>query len=127
MLIDIARVIVLFFGILIGALCIWGFVAPAKLVAMVKTVVDQPAGLVGAVGVRIVLGAALIIAAPASMFPTVFTVLGWIAIAAAIGLAIIGRKGMQRMVGWVTGWSPVLTRLWLVFGLLFAAFLIHAA
>jgi len=124
MIADFAGIVVQAFGAMIGILCLWGLVAPTALIRFVQSVVENPSGLVGAVVVRIVLGAALITAAQVSAFPMTFTVLGWIAICAAIGLLIMGQRGMRRVVGWVDRLTPLWIRIWLAAGLVFAAFLI---
>lgn len=127
MIFSFARVVVQAFGALIVVASLWGMVAPHALVGLVRRVAANDAGLGFAVGIRVVLGAALITAAQVSRFPMTFTVLGWIAIVAAIGLLIIGRGRMTRLVSWVARWSPTAIRAWLVFGLLFGAFLIFGA
>jgi hypothetical protein len=127
MIFDFARLVVQAFGALIVVASLWGMIAPRALIGAVRRMAANTAGLGLAVGIRIVLGAALITAAQVSRFPTSFTVLGWIAIAAAIGLLIIGRGRMSRLVGWVSRWSPTAIRVWLVLGLLFGAFLVLGA
>jgi hypothetical protein len=127
MILSFARVVVQAFGVLIVVLCLCGMLAPRALVGFVGRVAAKPAGLGAAVGVRIVLGAALLTAAQVSGFPAIFTVLGWIAIVAAMGLLIMGRSGMSRIVGWVARFSSQAIRAWLAVGLLFGAFLIYGA
>jgi hypothetical protein len=127
MIVSFARIAVQVFGALILAMSLWGMVAPASLIAVVRRVTRHSAGLGFAVGVRIVLGAALLTAAQVSNFPAIFTALGWIAILAAIGLLILGQSRMSQLVGWVARWPQGTIRVALVFGLLFGAFLIYGA
>jgi hypothetical protein len=75
----------------------------------------------------LLLGAALIACAAVSRFPTTFMVLGWIAVIAAIGLALMGRERMRRFVAWFDSSPPVLIRIWLLFGLGFGVFLVYGA
>jgi hypothetical protein len=88
-------------------------------------VVDQHFGFSFAVTVRLILGLALIIAAPASPFPRVFQVLGWITIFAAAGLLWLGRRRMRNFVGWFERSTPLVIRLWLIFGIAFGALMIY--
>ena len=104
----------------------WGMFAPQKLVTLVRSVTEQHWGIYFAVVVRLVLGAALIIVAPASQFPVVFRVLGWIAIAAAVVLAVMGRERIRRLiVSWIGRLSAPIVRLWLLFGMAFGGFLVY--
>jgi hypothetical protein len=127
MIIDIARVVVQIFGALIAVMCLWGLVAPKQLLGLVRRVADNSAGLGVAIAVRILLGAVLLTAAQVAKFPMTFTILGWVAIVAAIGLLIMGQSGMVKLVAWVARWPEAIIRTWLVFGLAFGAFLIYGA
>ncbi|MDH3747644.1 MAG: hypothetical protein OER97_05515 [Gammaproteobacteria bacterium] len=103
-----------------------GIYAPQKLTGWVKDTVDKDWGIYLAVLVRLLLGAALIIAAPDSRFPLAFLVLGWIAIVAAVVVAIMGRKRLRLFVGWwLKQFSPAAVRVWLLFGFAFGGFLIY--
>lgn len=125
MIATASRVVVMIFGIAICALSLWGMYAPLKLVQLVRGVMDRDSGIYAAVGARIVMGLVLLVTAEGSRFPRAFQVLGWIAILAAAFLAVIGREGMRKFVGWFDRLSPALIRLWLVFGMAFGAFLIY--
>jgi hypothetical protein len=127
MIVSLARIAVQAFGALIAIGCVWGMIAPRGLIGVVRKVASRRMGLGFAVAVRVLLGAALLTAAQVSSFPRAFTVLGWIAILAAIVLLIVGRTGMSRIVDWVSRWSPASIRAWLLLGLLFAALLVFGA
>ncbi|MGD8340072.1 MAG: hypothetical protein PVH89_04785 [Gammaproteobacteria bacterium] len=127
MLVTLSLATVTILGIIVGALSLWGIAQPAKLIRFVQTVMEQRSGVYVAVFVRLLLGAALIICASVSRFPTTFMVLGWIAVIAALGLALIGPQGMRRVVGWFDRFPPLFVRLWLLLGLGFAGFLVYGA
>jgi hypothetical protein len=55
---------------------------------------------IGAVVVRLLLGALLIYQADISQFPVSIEVIGWIAIFAAIVFAVMGRNKFQRSITW---------------------------
>jgi len=126
LIVNVSQIIVLLIGVTVGALSVWGMFAPDKLMMLVASALDKRSGIYIAVVVRLVMGVALINVAPASLFPTVFQVLGWIAIVAAVGVAIAGRERLRRLIAW---WSERLhvsvTRLWLLFGIAFGAFLVY--
>ena len=106
----------------------WTDTTSVRLVAAIKSVasvLDEKWGIYFGVIVRLVLGAALIIAAPNSLFPFVFRVLGWIAILAALALIIIGRKNTRKLIAWFEQLSTPVIRLWLLFGMAFGGFLIY--
>lgn len=117
--------IVLVLGITVCAFAAWGVYAPKKLMKLVAGVAGHDWGIFFAVIVRLVLGLALIIAAPDSRFPLVFQGLGWIAIVAAVALAFMGRQGIRKLVAWVERFSPVILRFWLLLGMAFGGFLIY--
>jgi len=126
MIAEYSRLTVQFFGVLILAVSVIGMIAPAWLLGLVRKVASHPGGFAFAVIVRILLGAALLTAAQISGFPLVFTTLGWIAIAAAIGLLLMGPGRMHRLVGWVGRFQPMTLRIWLGFSALFGGFLVVA-
>jgi hypothetical protein len=127
MIITLSQAFVTLLGIVIGLLSLWGLVAPRRLLRLVRGVMEHRAGIYGAVFARLLLGAALIVCASVSRYPTTFMVLGWIAVAAALGLALIGRRNMRRLVAWFDQFPPTFVRLWLLIGFGFGVFLIHGA
>lgn len=127
MTVTISQSVVVLFGAVMIALSVWGLVVPARLMAMVGNVMNQARGMWIAVGARIVLGVALVVAAPQSMFPTAFAVVGWVALAAAVVLPLVGRARVASLVTWFDRIPRPLVRVWLLVGLAFGAFLIRGA
>ena len=125
MAVLVSQVIVLILGITVFGLSAWGIYSPDSLVKMVTRAMNQIYGMYIAVIVRLLLGVTLIIVAPVSRFPTVFNVLGWIAIIAAGGLILIGQENVGRFVAWFERFSKSIIRLWLLLGMAFAGFLIY--
>ena len=80
-----------------------------------------------AVIVRVVIGIALIITAPATRFPLTLGILGWVAMAAAIFIGAMGRTRFSQLLTWVLdlteGWGRVSGLLAISFG----SFLVYAA
>ena len=126
MVIYISQIIVLVFGVTIFVAAGWGLFVPDKLMTLVKSTMDQHWGIYTAVFVRLVLGAALIGVAPASLLPIVFQALGLITIVAAVALAVAGRERIREfIVWWSERFSASINRMWLLAGLAFGAFLVY--
>jgi hypothetical protein len=125
MLISASQAVVLALGVAVCALSLWGMFAPDKMMKLVYGVMDKDWGIHLAVVVRLLLGAALIIAAPDSRFPQVFEVLGWIAVIAAVAIVFMGRERLRRFVALFQRFSPAIIRTWLIFGVAFGAFLVY--
>lgn len=124
MIVTGSQIVVLVLGIAVCALSVWGLYAPERLLRLVNRVMDKGWGIYGAAIVRLLLGLALIIAAPASRFPLMFQGLGWIALIAAVALLFVGRERIHRLVAWFERFSRPTIRLWLLFGISFGVFLI---
>ena len=123
---EISLIVVLALGAIICLMSLWGFVAPEKLWKMIDDVMEKDWAIHFAVIMRLLLGAALIIAAPQSRFPVVVEVLGWIAIVAAVAILFMGRNRMKKFIAWFQRMTSTMTRVWLVFGFAFGVFLIYA-
>jgi hypothetical protein len=98
-------------GLAIAALGAVGVLAPSALLAIV-TQMQGTAGLWIAVVLRLVLGAALYLAAPRSRAPRVFRVLGALTIAAGLMLPVLGVTRFVALLGWWTAQGAGVTRLW---------------
>ena len=123
---EISQIVVLALGAIICTLSLWGFIAPEKLWKMINGVMEKDWAIHIAVIMRLLLGAALIIAAPQSRFPVAMEVLGWIAIVAAIAILFMGRDRMKKFIAWFQRMTNTMVRVWLVFGIAFGAFLVYA-
>jgi hypothetical protein len=125
MLLTASQFIVLALGALVAALCVWGILAPDKIMALVHGAMEKDWGFHVAVLARLLLGAALIIAAPESRFPVIFEILGWIAVLAAVAILLMGRERLRKFVAWFQKFSQLMIRVWLLFGIAFGAFLVY--
>lgn len=125
MLITASEIIVFALGAVVCALSVWGLLAPDKILKLVNGVMDKDWGIHVAVVVRLLLGAALIIAAPESRFPLIFEILGWIAVVAAVAILLMGRERLRKFVAWFGRFSEAMIRVWLLFGIAFGAFLVY--
>jgi len=128
MTLMIARGAVWLAGVSLGAFVIFGMLFPVRLLQVVERMMAATWGIVFAVGIRLVLGLALLVAAPAAPYPLAFTVVGWIALTAAVIGAAMGRQRLQRFAQWwIDRFSPAGIRAWLIIALAFAVFLIYGA
>ncbi len=119
------QAVVLAFGVAVCALSVWGMLAPDKMMKMVYGAVHQDWGIHLAIVLRLVLGAALLIAAPESRFPLIFEILGWVAIIAAVGLVFMGRERLRKLVAWFDRMPHPMIRICLFGGIVFGAFLVY--
>ena len=110
-------------GILIVFACTYGMANPSGLLEMTSRFANRR-GFWFAIGMRILHGAASILAAPDSLMPLFLYVIGGISLIAAVVLLLIGMSGYRRILDWVSGLPMSLLRAWLVFGLAFGAALI---
>lgn len=71
-----------------------------------------------AAGFRILFGAALVFAAPASRAPDFIYVLGIVVIVAGIILVVVGDKRFRLLIDRLAAWRPAFVRVWGALGLL---------
>ena len=79
-----------------------------------------------AVGVRAVIGILLIQYAGESKYPIAIELLGWLSIAAAVTLAVIGRQRFLRLMSWALSVSKKYGRVGGFIAMAFGGFLVHA-
>ena len=125
MTVIVSQTIILAVGITVCVLSAWGLSAPDRLRKLVGGVMERDWGMYFAVGVRLVLGLALILAASQSRFPLTFTVLGAITLVAAVALPFVGRERIVRLLAWFGRLPPAAIRVWLLFGIAFGGFLVY--
>lgn len=125
MLTEISQVVVLAFGAIVCAMSLWGLAAPEKMMTFVYGAMEKDWGIHLAVGLRVLLGAALLVAAPGSRFPLLFEILGWIAIVAAVAILLMGRERLHKIVAYLKGLPGAMIRGWLVFGAAFGVLLVY--
>jgi len=118
--------VIAIFGILIVLACAYGSINPSVLFSLIDRFANIP-GYAAAIFMRVVLGIVAILAAPDSLSPVFLQVIGVIAIAAAVGLLLIGISGYKKLIGWVKELGPALHRMALMLGLLFGTALIWAS
>jgi hypothetical protein len=114
------------FGTLIAVAGIVLLLRPSFLFDLLRKY-QNSSGLFGlAVLVRVILGIALVGAAPTSKFPLAMAILGWVAIVAAIFIGGMGRTRFSKLMAWALGLSEEWSRLSGLGAILFGGFLVYA-
>jgi hypothetical protein len=90
--------LVVLFGIAIAALGAVGIASPARLLALVRW--ESQRGVYLAAGIRLALGAVLLLAAPELRQPALARIFGAIALLGGVGTALMGRTRFGALVGW---------------------------
>ena len=101
-------------------------VNPEVIFGTLRNHLDKLALHVLAVVVRLVLGALLIFQSDTSRFPLAIEIIGWISIAAATILAVVGRDKFIRLMSWALSQVKPFGRVGGIAALGFGAFLIYA-
>jgi len=114
-------------GFLIVGIGLWGMATPGGLRRFMRNILarDQFIGL--AAGLRFAIGVIFIIGADTTRIPLATSILGWITIAAAVGVVLMGR---ERLAGWAEWWlqrPDTLIRTWLIAAIAFGAFIVWLA
>lgn len=113
------------FGLSVAALGIAGVLSPQRLVALVARL-QLRLGLYFIAGLRLLVGAALLLAAPASRVPMYLQVLGWLALVSGIVTPFFGRRRFEAILEWWRERATWIVRLWSFLVLLFGLSLVWA-
>lgn len=116
--------------ILFGALTLLAGIViasnPEVIFGYLRTNLDKLSLHILAVVIRLVIGILLISQSNVAKFPFVIEILGWLSIAAALTLGVMGRRNFNRLMSWALSLSRPLGRASGVFAAGFGAFLIYA-
>ncbi|MGD8347429.1 MAG: hypothetical protein PVI83_09290 [Lysobacterales bacterium] len=114
------------FGSLLALAGVLLLVRPGCFIAFIEGSGEQAWFYYSAVGGRAVLGLLLIRVAAVSRYPLVIEILGWVILAAALILALLGRAGFSRLLDRMMGWLRSVTWLAGIFAMFFGGFLVYA-
>ena len=120
---SLPQIVILLFGIVVCGISIWALFVPERLLQMIMAINDKKVTYLAAVGVRLLLGVTLVLAAPDSAFPVVFEVIGWLTIFAAVILTLLGKGLQNKLAAWFSGLSRLEIRGWLLLAIAFGLFL----
>ena len=118
-------VIVSILGVLAAAIGLMGVAQPRRIINLVEYW-DGPTRFRLAIVVRLVLGVVLLVVAPDCRLPIVVSVLGIIAIVAAVAILIVGQRRLDSFIGWWLTRPPAVIRVSALFALAFGVLLVYA-
>ncbi len=110
-------------AIFVVAVGLYGVISPAGLVSFVRYWQSQ-GGFWFAAALRLVLGIALWIVAPASRAPLTLQILAVISLAAGISIPLMGYSRYESLLTWWQRQSAWFVRVWCVVALAFGLFLL---
>lgn len=117
--------VALVLSLFIAAVGALGVVSPARLLGVVRRL-QSPAGLYLAAALRVVLGVALVFAAPTSRAPQVIRILGVFVVAAGLLTPFFGLERFRRLLDWWSARGPVFVRTWAAVAAAFGLWLAYA-
>lgn len=113
-------------GALVAGLGVMGVVRPARLMRLVTSVFRTNRGIYFAVGLRLVFGIVLIVAASDCHFTVAVRILGIVAIAAAVIMLLLGVERVRRLIIWWLTRAEGFIRAWAFVAVAFGLFLVYA-
>lgn len=120
------EIVFVIFGILMTLISATMIVRPSAIKATLRNSHESVSVHVLAVVVRFIVGALLIYFGDLSKFPSVMHVIGWIAVAAATVLMLMGRRRFVQLMDWATNLSDPYVRFAGCFAAVFGIFLVYA-
>ena len=118
-------VVALVFSVLVAALGVVGLVLPTKLLGLEEYFRKPPARYVAS-AIRLLMGAALFFAAPASRAPGVLHTLGVFIFVAGLVTLFFGPERFRRLVDWWSAHGPAIARFWAALALVLGVYLAYA-
>lgn len=118
--------IIIVFGALTALTGLVILVRPALVFGPLERNADRIGLHVLAVIIRLIIGVLLIQQAGNSGFPMVIEILGWLSLAAATAMALMGRSNFKRLMSWAFSLLKPYGRLGGIFATAFGAFLVYA-
>ena len=110
---------------LVAAMGSIGLLSPAALLGIGR-LFGTPSGLYAAAALRIVFGAALFLAAPASRLPPVVRAIGILIFVAGLVTPVLGLERLRAVLDWASAQDSIFLRAWAGFALAFGGFLTWA-
>ena len=119
-------ILIAIFGALIAFFGALGILSPAKFRGLFKQWPSR-GRFWSAVVIRLLVGALFLWLAEELRYPLVMKILGGISIVAAVGILLMGRESLDRLVNWWLGRGDGLLRLGALLAMLFGVFLVHVS
>ncbi|MEZ5524382.1 MAG: hypothetical protein R3E62_05360 [Pseudomonadales bacterium] len=119
--------VIIVFGALIAGMGLWGFILPTSFMDYMRRVIRTSQGLYWVFGTRLLLGCLLLIAAPVSQYPTLFYVVGVLALFGALTAIMLGARNLEHYIGWWLQRPAICLRLIMLLSWLLGVLLIYVA
>jgi hypothetical protein len=113
------------FGLFVVSLGIAGVLSPQRFLARITRVLSG-LGLYYIAGFRLLLGAALLLAAPTARAPLYLQILGGVALLSGILTPFFGVRRFEALLAWWRGRATWIIRLWCFLVLLFGLSMVWA-
>lgn len=120
------RFVVAVLGVLIVLIGLLGLIAPQRFRTALGSMASQPRFLF-AVILRLGMGVVLWFVSDELRFPHIMRIIAAISVIAAVGILVMGRERLDRLVDWWLARSNGLLRISTLFAALFGAFLVYVA
>lgn len=114
-------------GVMIAVLSVYGLLRPNQLMSTAESVIRKPWGMYFAVGIRLLLAALFLAGAENAAKPGFITTMGWLMLAAAVGIVIMGQQRVVRLMQYFSTRGNLFIRSWLVFGIVLGLAIAWAA
>jgi hypothetical protein len=122
---KIMKLIVLALCAITAAAGVLGIVFPARLADLI-VLIQEPAGLYGAAGMRLLFGGALLVVASGSRAPITLRVIGWILVFTGIIMPLPGVEYIEERLRWYFALGPWFLRVWGGVAIMFGGLLAYA-
>ncbi len=113
-------------GVLIAFVGALGILSPEKFRGLLQQWPSR-GRFWSAILIRLLIGALFLWLADELRYPLAMKIFGGISIFAAVGILIMGRESLDRLVAWWLGRGDGLLRLSTLFAMLFGVFLVHVS
>ncbi len=111
------------FSVALGLACLYGLIYPRRLVDWVTEFWNRTVALYIAVAARLILGALLLWVASETRYPLGFALFGYLTLAEAVLIPLLGRKKIGSLMLWFRDAPGVALRLLLCAGFAFSCFI----
>ena len=118
--------LIIFFGLVTFLAGVIIVVNPEIIFGLLRNNLEKVSLQVLAIGIRVVIGILLIQYASESKYPTIIEIIGWLSIAAAVTLSVIGRRHFLSLMSWAFSLLKPYGRVGGLFAMTFGGFLIYA-
>ncbi|KGJ93882.1 hypothetical protein [Colwellia psychrerythraea] len=117
-------IVMISFGmVLLSVLCI---IFPQKLILGMPHLVNSKLARYSDIVIRMFLGISLVLSAEAALIPLIFTIFGYLSMAAALAIPVLGTSKVEFIIKYITALLPVWTvRLVCAFSVFLFVFLIY--